>query len=50
VDITNKGAKHSDQYKEKELENFNEKALMVYGISNPLNDPSAKNAYRIDQE
>ncbi len=47
VDITNKAATHSNQYEDKKLENFNEEALLVYGVSNPLNVPSAKNVYRV---
>ena len=47
VDITNKKSTHSDQYGEKELENFNKKAQSAYWISNSLNNPSKKNAYRV---
>lgn len=50
VDITNKKSTHSDQYEEKSLNDFNQRALEVYGISNPLDNPSAKNVYRIDRE
>ncbi len=47
VDVMNKTSKHSDQYWKKILENFNKEALMVYGISNPLDDSLARNVYRI---
>lgn len=47
VDVTNKGSMHSDQYWKKILENFNKEALLVYGISNPLDDLSVRNVYRV---
>lgn len=46
LDVTTKTSAHSDQYKNKRLENFNNEALLVYGIRKSLDDPSIKNGYR----
>lgn len=47
VDIRNNRATHSDQYEKKKAETFNEQLLQSVGIANPVDNPSAKNIYRV---